>query len=83
MGYILCNFSIPNTIVGAGAGTASCYGSGSEQMMRILAAKMPHPPPPTPPESITKISSHTGMYGSVVAFLVIAQETAQNFELIL
>jgi hypothetical protein len=38
-----------NTIVEAGAvgaGTASCYGSGSEQMIRLLSAKMPHPPPP-------------------------------------
>jgi hypothetical protein len=30
-----------NTIVGAGAGAASRYGSGSDQMMRHLAAPAP------------------------------------------
>jgi hypothetical protein len=37
--YILCHFKfliMINTIVGAGA--ASRYGSGSDQMMRLLAA---------------------------------------------
>jgi hypothetical protein len=42
--YILSNFSIPIhvqfcTIFGAGA--ASCYGSGSDQMMLLLAALAP------------------------------------------
>jgi hypothetical protein len=42
--YILCNFqflTMFNTTVGAGAaraGAASCYGSGSDQKMRLLAA---------------------------------------------
>jgi hypothetical protein len=40
--YILCQFKFPTmitTIVGAGAvGAASRYGSGSDQMMRLLAA---------------------------------------------
>jgi hypothetical protein len=32
-----------NTVVGAGAGAASRYGSGSDQMMRFLAAPAPDP----------------------------------------
>jgi hypothetical protein len=44
---IFCNFSIPNhfnTIIGAGAvgaGAASRYSSGSDQMMRLFAAPAP------------------------------------------
>jgi hypothetical protein len=49
--YILCHIkflNIINTIVGAGAvgaGAASRYGSGSDQMMRLLAAQAPTPAP--------------------------------------
>jgi hypothetical protein len=42
--YILSHFQLLamfNTIVGAGA--ASCYGSGSDQMMWLLAAPAPAP----------------------------------------
>jgi hypothetical protein len=41
MGYKLLNFTMFNTIVGTravGAGAASCYSSGSDQKMRLLAA---------------------------------------------
>jgi hypothetical protein len=45
--YILCHFNfltMKDTIIGAGdlgAGAASRYGSGSDQMMRLLAALAP------------------------------------------
>jgi hypothetical protein len=44
--YILCQFSIPNHVVGTvavGAGAALRYGSGSDQKMRLLAAPAPAP----------------------------------------
>jgi hypothetical protein len=45
-GMNLCHFQLLamfNTTVGAGARAASRYGSGSDQMMRLLAALAPAP----------------------------------------